>query len=143
MNAIGAGGAFGDDFAREILGAESPIVNPDVGAGDTNFFLKTFYVPGAPFWDIQAGAGESYQDIRVIGSFWGLELFRTAPAAQGLYSIPEGIVFPGQEEMTVGTRVRTASGGTLIYLGFPLSRCTFENRLFFFIRAILHNELGL
>jgi hypothetical protein len=143
MNAVGTGGAFDENFASEILGVESMLVNPDVGGGDTNFFLKTFYAPGDPFWDLAAAPGGAYPDLRVIGSFWGLELFSAGPAADVLYSIPAGIVFPAQEEANVATRVRTGSGGTLIYLGFPLSRCTFENRHREVIRTILRTELGL
>jgi hypothetical protein len=92
---------------------------------------------------MKAAPGGAYPDVRVIGSFWGLELFGAGPAADVLYTIPAGIVFPAQEEADVATRVRTGTGGTLIYLGFPLSRCTFEDRHREVIRTILRTELGL
>lgn len=145
MNAVGTGGAFDPTFAREVLGVESVLPNPSRPAGDTNFFLKTRYVAGQPPWDLAAAPGSGLSDVRAIGSFWGLELFRSAPGATALYTIPAGIVFPGQEAMAVATRVRGAGdpAGTLIYLGFPLSRCSFEDRHREVIRTILRTELGL
>jgi hypothetical protein len=146
MNAVGTGGAFDPTFAREVLGVESVLANPESGpAGDTNFFLKTRYVAGQPLWDLAAAPGSGLRDVRAIGSFWGVELFRAASGAEALYTIPAGIVFPGQEAMAVATRVRGAGdpAGTLIFLGFPLSRCSFEDRHREVIRTILRTELGL
>lgn len=145
MNAVGTGGACDEDFAREILGVdpESIVLNPDAGPGDSNFFLKTRYLAGQPLWDLAALAGTGMPDVRVIGSFWGLELFAPAAGVEAYYKIPPGIVFPAQEEAVVATRGRVTAGGTIIYLGFPLDRCTFENRHREAMRVILHAELGL
>jgi hypothetical protein len=145
MNAVGTGGAYGDEFTREILGVdpESIVLNPDAGPGDSNFYLKTRYVAGQPLWDLVALAGAGPPDVRVIGSFWGLELFRPAAGVDAYYTIPPGVVYPAQEEAAVATRVRVPGGGTIVYLGFPLDRCSFENLHREAMRVILHNELGL
>jgi hypothetical protein len=144
MNAVGAGGACAEDFAREVLGVdpESILLNPDAGPDDSNFFLKTRYLPGQPLWDLLALAGSGLPDVRVIGSFWGLELFEPAAGRDAYYTIPAGIVFPGQEAAAVATRGSVA-GGRVVYLAFPLDRCTFENRHREAMRIILHDELGL
>jgi len=148
MNAIGTRPAntdtLADDFVREILGVDldSIVLNPDAGPGDSNFFLKTRYLPEQPPWDLVALDAAGLPDVRVNGSFWGLELFAPAAGIDPYFTIPAGIVFPAQEEAAVATRVRV-NGGLIVYLGFPLDRCTFENQHREAMRIILHDELGL
>ncbi len=144
MNAVGTGGACAEDFAREVLGVdpESIVLNPDAGPDDSNFFLKTRYLPGQPLWDLVALPGAGARDVRVIGSFWGLDLFTPLAGREAYYTIPAGVVFPDQEEAAVATRGRI-DDGLVVYLAFPLDRCTFENRHREAMRVILHDELGL
>jgi hypothetical protein len=143
MNAIGEQGAFEDAYALEVLGVEEVELNPDgANADDTNFYLKTRYYTGQPTWFIEGRGEDIYGDVRVMGSFWGVELFTAAPTVDVLYEIPDGIVSDEQQRRAVATR-RSFGAGKLVYMGFPLSRCSFEQRHTAVIRSILRQELAL
>ncbi len=142
MNAVGTGGAFDADFAREVLGVEPPLPNPDaLDPEETNFFLQTRYYVGQPTWFLDGQDDGVYDDVRVMGFYWGVELMTAATGGEAVYEIPADIVFEGQERATVATRRRDT--GTMIYLGFPLSRCSFQQLHQPVIRGILQTDLEL
>ncbi|MGD8394155.1 MAG: hypothetical protein PVF43_01635 [Candidatus Eiseniibacteriota bacterium] len=143
MNAVGDQGAFSDDFARETLGLDSWLLNEESAEPetDTNFFLQTRYYTGQPRWLIEGRGAGLYEDLGVIGFYWGVELAAAAPGVEVLYEIPADIVYEGQPRAVIATRI--AGPGAMIYLGFPLSRCSFEQRHRAVIRSILRDELAL
>lgn len=115
---VGSGGALGDDFTREVLGASELRLNQNTGT--TNFVISPGqFVIGGP---ATFGAGEHFDSLQANGIFSGIESFVLDDPGDAAYLAPPGTLdtLHTDDWPVAVSRRYGAAHGRIVYLTFPL-----------------------